>query len=274
MPVRSADPGLEVVRPEVVLSEAVLPEAVLPEEVRPKTLLEEPTTINRVTERVCVFIDGQNLFKGLNRRFKGRIHPLLLARELAGDRKLVGTHYYSGIHDAGENKKMFDLVTRRHDLIRKTGVTVTERTLRYHWEWRVDDRLPPPWHDDAGERHTAKVKRWRGAREKGIDVALALDAVASALTDECDVVIIVSRDRDLMEIASEIHARCGAQGPDCVRVEVAFVSERRGDEGHLPDYDAQQEIDENTIEIARDHFDYRNDLDNKEVQAFLDSLAG
>lgn len=225
-----------------------------------------------VTERVCVFIDGQNLFKGLNRRFKGRIHPLLLARDLAGDRELVSTHYYSGVHDKRENSKMYELVTRRHELIRSTGVAVTERTLRYHWEWRVDDDLPPPWRDNAGDRHSANVKRWRGAREKGIDVALALDAVSAALTDECDVVIIVSRDRDLMEVASEIHQRCGRQGPDCVRVEVAFVSERRGDEAHLPGYDAQHEIDKEIVDRARDRFDYRKPLDKTEVTNFLNSL--
>jgi len=229
-------------------------------------------TVAAVTDRVRVFIDGQNLFKGLNRRFKGRVHPLLLARELAGERQLAGTHYYSGIHDEQENESMFHLVNRRHDLIRQTGVEVTERTLRYHWEWRVDDRdLPKPWYDDAPDRQKTMVKRWRGAREKGIDVALALDAVASALTDECDVVIIVSRDRDLMEIANEIRERCSKRG-DCVRVEVAYVSERRGDEGQLPDYDAHHEIDEAIVNAARDHFDYRNPLDKADVETFLATL--
>ena len=181
-------------------------------------------------DRVMVFIDGQNLFKGVNRRFKARLHPILLARELASDRELVGTCYYSGIHDRDENEHMHDLVRRRHELIERSGVTVTERTLRYHWEWRVDDDdLKPPWYRDAGERHTADVKRHRGAREKGIDVALALDAVAAALTGECDVAIIVSRDRDLMEIAAEVKERChgAGAGGDCdggVKVEVAFVS--------------------------------------------------
>lgn len=217
-----------------------------------------------------VFIDGQNLFKGVNRRFRGRLHPLLLARELAGDRELVGTHYYSGIHDADENRSMYELVRRRHDLIRRTGVIVTERTLRYHWEWRVDDDdLPPPWHDDAEAKHRARVKRYRAAREKGIDVALALDAVAAALTDDTDVVIIVSRDRDLMEIAAEINEHCDL---DCVRVEVAFVSERRGDEALLPKYDARHEIDEAIVENARDRFDYRDELDEAEVESFLTSL--
>ena len=31
-----------------------------------------------------MFIDGQNLFKGVNRRFRARLHPLLLGRALAG----------------------------------------------------------------------------------------------------------------------------------------------------------------------------------------------
>ncbi len=222
-----------------------------------------------MTQRVRVFIDGQNLFKGMNRVFKGRLHPLLLARELAGDRELVGTHYYSGIHDPDENRERHQLVKRRHDLIRKTGVLVTERTLRYHWEWKVDDDLPKPWWDDAPQQAHANVKRYRRAREKGIDVALALDAVAAALTDTCDVVIIVSRDRDLMEVASEIKEHCPN---DCVRVEVAYVSERRGDERALPDYDAQIEIDQKIVDTARDSFNYGKKLPASQVDKFLASL--
>ncbi len=226
-----------------------------------------------MTERVCVFIDGQNLFKGLNKRFKGRIHPLLLARELAGERTLVDTRYYSGIHDKAVNESMFELVSRRHALIAQTGVGVTERTLRYSWEWKVDDDLPPPWYDEAPKKQTAKVKKWRRAREKGIDVALALDAVSAALTDQCDVVIIVSRDRDLMEIAKEIHERCDGENGGCAQVEVAYVSERRGDETNLASYDEQHEITEAMFTRSRDNFDYREPLDEAEVAAFLTSLG-
>ena len=215
------------------------------------------------------FIDGQNLFKGMNRRYKGRLHPLLLARELAGDRDLVGTHYYSGVHDPSENKSRYELVARRHELIRRTGVVVTERTLRYHWEWQVASDLPKPWYREAPKKAQAQVRKYRRAREKGIDVVLALDAVASALTDQCDVVIIVSRDRDLMEVASEVKSRCDE---DCTQVEVAYVSERRGDEAALPEYDAQIEIDEAMINRARDHFDYSKQIDKTRVKEFLDSL--
>lgn len=224
--------------------------------------------------RVRVFIDGQNLFKGLSRVYKVRLHPLLLARELAGpDRQLVGAHYYSGIHDRDVNQNMFELVKRRHDLIRQTGVAVTERTLRYNWEWRVDDDLPSPWRDDAPKRQKATVKRYQKAREKGIDVALALDAVASALTDEADAIIIVSRDRDLMEIASEITERCGGQ-PDKVKVgvEVAFVTENRGDERALAGYDHRHQIDKDIVDAAVDHFNYGQSLDDDQVKKFLAGL--
>ena len=222
-----------------------------------------------MSKRVSVFIDGQNVFKGVNRRYKARLHPLLLARELAGERELVATNYYSGIHDKAVNASMHELVTRRHDLIRQTGVVVTERTLRYHWEWKITGRLPPPWSDKGPDKAKADVKRNRGAREKGIDVALALDAVAAAFADECDVVIIVSRDRDLMEIADEINSRCDT---DAVEVEVAYVSEERGDEPKLDAYEARHLIDEAMVNLCRDNFDYRKALQPAEVRTFLDGL--
>lgn len=226
--------------------------------------------------RVMVFIDGQNLYKGL-RRNGMRLHPLLLARQLAGpDRRLVGTHYYSGIHDPEENADMHQLVRRRHDLIRRTGVKVTERTLHYHWEWRVkNDDLPPPWKDDSPKKATAKVRKYRAAREKGIDVALALDAVGSILADECDVVVIVSRDRDLMEIADEVRSRC--EGVRAMSVEVAVVSGQRGDEERikkiLSGYDGFHEIDDRIIEAAKDEFDYTKKLDKRQVAEFLADIA-
>ena len=38
---------------------------------------------------VMVFIDGQNLVKGLQRAYRTRVHPVLLGRHLAGDREVV-----------------------------------------------------------------------------------------------------------------------------------------------------------------------------------------
>ncbi len=227
--------------------------------------------------RVMVFIDGQNLFKGVHRRFKTRLHPILLAEALAGDdRELVGTFYYSGIHDPDVDQKMYELVSRRHDLMERTGVEVHERTLRYHWEWSVDrDDVPPPWYDDAPKKATATVRKKRKAREKGVDVALALDAVSAVLGDRCDVAVIVSRDRDLMEVADQVRQQCSAK---LVRVEVSYVSERRGDEkplaGALSSYDAFHEIDEAVVDVARDNFNYSRPLDGAAVEQFLNEVNG
>lgn len=229
-----------------------------------------------VGSRVMVFIDGQNLFKGVHRRFKTRVHPILLADALAGpERQLAGTFYYSGIHDPDVDRKMFDLVRRRHDLIQRTGVEVHERTLRYHWEWSVDyDDVPPPWYDDAPKKATATVYKKRKAREKGIDVALALDAVSAILGDRCDVAVIVSRDRDLMEVADQVRQKCWGKS---VQVEVSYVSERRGDErplsGALSAYDAFREVTESIVESARDDFNYSRPLDAATVDRFLADLT-
>jgi uncharacterized LabA/DUF88 family protein len=248
------------------------------EDSAPTLLIQMKETVDSSIDnaRVMVFIDGQNLYKGL-RRHKARLHPLLLARELAGpERELVGTYYYSGIHDPEVNDEMYELVRRRHELISRTGVVVTERTLHYHWEWQVDkDDVPPPWYDDAPKRANARVRKYRAAREKGIDVALALDAVGSILADECDVVIVVSRDRDLMEVADEVRSRCKGVRP--MRVEVAVVSERRGDENRIKEalngYDSFHDIDDKIVEAARDHFDYSAKLDQNKVTQFLADIG-
>ena len=227
-----------------------------------------------MAERVMVFIDGQNIYKGLKRARMSRVHPILLGRELAGDRELVEVRYYTGMHLPRENAKIHALTTRRNTLIRRTGVTVIERTLRYHWEWGIDDRLPPAYRADDGETHKVTVSKHRSAREKGIDLALGLDAATAALTGAAEVIIIASADRDLMEVAAEVKERAavapGAAGR--VRMEVAMVqrSEKRR---HLLDgYDYTHWIDEDLADSCADHFDYRSKLPKAEVRAFLASL--
>jgi hypothetical protein len=86
-----------------------------------------------------VFVDGQNVFKACERLFgRGQVHPVLIARSLLGGRKLVGSRYYSGVPDPRKDPLGNASASRRHALIRKTGVTVVERMLRYRWEWGLD----------------------------------------------------------------------------------------------------------------------------------------
>ncbi len=80
--------------------------------------------------------------------------------------------------------------TRRLTAMRRAGIVVTIRCLRYRVE-RV--RLPD------GLVHEIPVDR-----EKGIDLWLGLDVVRMARNAELDVAIMFSQDQDLSEVAGEV----------------------------------------------------------------------
>ena len=80
--------------------------------------------------------------------------------------------------------------TRRLTAMRRAGIVVTSRRLRYRVE-RV--RLPD------GATHDVPVQR-----EKGIDLRLGLDVVRMARNGDLDVAVIFSQDQDLAEVAHEI----------------------------------------------------------------------
>lgn len=86
--------------------------------------------------------------------------------------------------------------------MRKMGVTVITRPLRYHWDWGHKQKLPAPWAGAAPQ--TVTLTPYERPQEKGIDLVLALDAVEFVLTDVCDVAIVVSLDRDLFEIPQAV----------------------------------------------------------------------
>ena len=80
--------------------------------------------------------------------------------------------------------------TRRLTAMRRAGIAVTSRPLRY----RVETvRLPD------GSVHDIPVER-----EKGVDLRLGLDIVRMARNGELDVAIVFSQDQDLAEVAREI----------------------------------------------------------------------
>jgi len=160
-------------------------------------------------ERVMVFVDGQNLYHLVTANFgkRTRVHPVLLARALAGDRTLVGVRYYSGVHARGMNDPLREMTDRRHQFMRSTGATVVERELMYSSKLVVahsdrNARRSRPF----GQVFKADVMWHRQGHEKGIDLRLALDAVEFALEGSYDVGIVVSSDTDLCEIPRTIHS--------------------------------------------------------------------
>ena len=70
--------------------------------------------------RVGVFIDGQNVTIGARYAFgQGNMHPLLLARALAGDHELVEVRYATGIPDPDIDRDRTTTVLRRSAAARR-----------------------------------------------------------------------------------------------------------------------------------------------------------
>jgi uncharacterized LabA/DUF88 family protein len=206
--------------------------------------------------RVLVFIDGQNAYKACERLYKhGPCHPILLAERLAQGRKLVGVRYYSGVHDPTIDPDGRSRTDRRHNLMRRTGVTVVERKLRYRTEWGFDPNALPDPRKNMGQSMQTTVRPFKRAREKGIDLAIGLDVVDLARAGRMDVAVIASSDNDLCEAARSTHN--ATSGPQRVSVECALFNERRSPV-LLAHYDYTHQLRYADFDAARDSFDYKN----------------
>ena len=146
-------------------------------------------------KRAVSFIDGQNLYRHAKDAF-GHYHPNYDPRKLddavCADRGWVnhGVRFYTGIPSAARTPMWDGYWTRRLTAMRRAGIAVTSRPLRY----RVETvRLPD------GSVHDIPVDR-----EKGIDLRLGLDVVRMARNAELDVAIVFSQDQDLAEAGREV----------------------------------------------------------------------
>ena len=146
-------------------------------------------------KRAVSFIDGQNLYRHAKDAF-GHHHPNYDPRRLAdavcAERGWLSheVRFYTGVPSADRAPMWHGYWTRRLTAMRRSGVTVTSRPLRY----RVEQiRLP------NGSIHELPVER-----EKGIDLRLGLDVVRMARNGELDVAIVFSQDQDLAEVAREV----------------------------------------------------------------------
>src|SRR5450759_4172032 len=144
-------------------------------------------------DRVIVFSDAQNVYKGARDAFGarnaegkiqelsifGQIHPMKLGQLICdrpppGDtRSLTEVRVYTGRPDSTKDPKGYGANLAQCWAWEKAGVNVTWRTLRYPRDWP-----------------TVKPE------EKGIDVALAIDVVRLAIDGQYDVGIICSTDSD------------------------------------------------------------------------------
>lgn len=144
-------------------------------------------------DRVVVFVDYQNVYRRARDAFHdhnvdphwcGQVDPVRLGQHLAADanydRTLQQVRVYRGMPANSRDPRGY-AATRRQVAAWETNrlSTVITRTLQYPYGW-PNGHLP-------GE----------APREKGIDVALAVDLAVMASRKEYDVAILCSLDTDL-----------------------------------------------------------------------------
>jgi len=155
--------------------------------------------------RAVVFLDYQNVYHGARDAFfsrsdpssLGAVHPLALGRLLAS-RGLADTHLhqvrvYRGVPHPARDPRAHRAATRQVAAHQAEDPALVKHVLR-------PLQYPTAW---PRER----------AREKGVDVALAVDFVAMALEGAFDVGVIVSTDTDLRPALEAITQR--GRAPKC-----------------------------------------------------------
>lgn len=221
--------------------------------------------------RVGVFIDGQNVTIGARYAFgHGNMHPLLLARALAGDDELVEVRYATGIPSADVDPDGHETQRRRHELMVATDVVVLEKPLRYRWEWSIRDRDLGAPQKNKGEVTKARVKSRNRGQEKGIDVWIALDALVMCTRDDLDCVIVASADSDLDMLRDYVRM---VPGNESTKVVQARILNDRHDLRQSAAWDETLAIDRAIFEACRDDFDYDQPLDDRQVSSFLGQIA-
>jgi len=197
------------------------------------------------------------------------MHPLLLARALAGDDELVEVRYATGIPSADIDPEGHQTQRRRHELMVATDVVVLEKPLRYRWEWSIRDRNLGQPQKHQGEVAKARVKsRYRG-QEKGVDVWLALDALVMCTREDLDCVIVASADSDLDMVRDYVRM---VPGNESTKVMQARIVNERHDLRQSPAWDTTIAIDRAVFEQSRDDFDYGEPLSDEALSAFLDRI--
>lgn len=146
-------------------------------------------------KRVIAFFDGQNLFYAAKHAFGyswPNYNPLMLAQAVCLTKgwQLQETRFYTGFPSPLDDPFWNHFWTAKLAQMGREGICTFSRHLKYR---NQTVSLP------GGGTTTVLV-----GSEKGIDVRLALDVVAAARDNTCDVALIFSQDQDLSEVAEEV----------------------------------------------------------------------
>ena len=140
-------------------------------------------------ERVAIFVDGSNLYNGMRENLRNtRVNLAELIQQLLRDRPLFRTYYYNAPLTEDYDEELREGQARFFDSLRRIPYV----TVRF------------------GKLH----RRPDGAMvEKGIDVAIAVEALSLAYQDAYDTALLVSGDGDYVELVEAIkrqgkHVEC------------------------------------------------------------------
>lgn len=160
-----------------------------------------------MTERVIAYIDGFNLYYGLKTKGWRRFYWLDVAAMCAGllksDQELVATKYFTA------------RVASPADKVRRQGVYLEALGLASNCEIYYGQYLDTPRTCPyCGRIYTVP-------KEKMTDLLIGLEMFSDAVQDQCDTMLLVSGDSDLVAAATKIRG----QHPD-KRIVVAFPPAR------------------------------------------------
>jgi uncharacterized LabA/DUF88 family protein len=154
-------------------------------------------------KNVMAFFDGQNLYQHAKEAFDHHhpnYDPIKLHKAVCDARgwRARVTRFYTGVPSQAEAPMWAAYWSNRVLALKRAGVIVTTRPLRYRKEYILDEDGKPIFKADGTRKSVT------APQEKGIDVRLALDLVSLARKREFDIALIFSQDQDLQEVVQEI----------------------------------------------------------------------
>lgn len=193
------------------------------------------------------FFDGQNLYRHAKEAF-GYHHPnydpVKLHEAVCADRGWIPNlvRFYTGVPDQKISPMWAAYWSNRVLSLKRRGVLVTTRPIRYHREQVVGADGTP------NEVVTPQ--------EKGIDVRLALDLVSRARKKEFNVAVIYSQDQDLCEVVQEVKEIAKEQGREII-IACAYPSGPNASSGRGIDKTDWIRMDRTFYDQCLDLKDYR-----------------